>query len=149
MGKRTSHRRVVGIAAAALFGSVLGASGADARNELLRWTHPNPSQVQRFTVHWGNASRSYQQSRDVGIPPANGQGVYSVQIPVPDSSVVYVSVSAVGKNNLRSGKSNEQVRRPAAPPAPTPTPPPGGTPPGGFEPDPRLGAPGQPQVVVP
>jgi hypothetical protein len=85
------------------------ASAASARTELLRWQHPDPASVAGFKVYVGNAPGVYQTTLDVGMPTASG-GVYSYSLQVPDSSTVYVTVSAYGSTGLESPKSNEQQR---------------------------------------
>jgi hypothetical protein len=87
----------------------LVASPAFARSEVLRWSHPDPTSVVRFTIHVGTASRSYTQTIDAGKPtPVNG--VFSFTITVNDPDNVYVAVSATDANGLTSALSNEQLR---------------------------------------
>ncbi len=90
-------------------GLVALASAASARTELLRWQHPNPSDVAGFKVYIGNAAGSYQTTIDVGLPTALS-GVYSYSLSVPDSNSVYVAVSAYGPTGLEGTRSNEQLR---------------------------------------
>ena len=97
-----------------------------ARTEGLSWQHGDPSVVTGFRVHVGQASGSYQQVIDVGIPASSG-GTFSHTITVPDGDDVYVAITAYDANGLESVYSNEAFR--AAPP-PTVDP---------------LGQPGQPQ----
>lgn len=120
---RDFERRVLtiglGVATALLL-----AVGAAARTEQVRWTHPNPAEVQTFQVHVGSSSRAYTQTIDVGKPTRSGAGVYTYDLVVPDTAVVYLAVTATGPTQLRSAFSNEQVRNPGATGG-------GGTPPGG------------------
>lgn len=88
-------------------------SVAEARTENLRWTHPNPGEVQAFRVHLGAAPRSYTQTINIGLPTPDAAGVYTYSLQVPDGAVLFVAITAVGTTQLQSGFSNEQVRRPA------------------------------------
>ena len=116
----------------ALVATVLLASAAQARTEILRWQHGNPGEVARFTVHVGTSSGVYTQTIDVGKPsPQNG--VYTASVTVGDTADVFVAVSARGTNGLTSAPSNERFR--AAPSGPPPTTP--------------LGQPGRPTLVAP
>jgi hypothetical protein len=99
----------LGVATALLF-----AVGAEARTEQVRWTHPNPAEVQTFQVHVGPSPRAYTQTIDVGKPARSAAGVYTYDLVVPDTAVVYLAVTATGPTRLRSAFSNEQVRNPAA-----------------------------------
>jgi len=97
-----------GIRAAALGALLLvGASGASARTEQLRWQHPSVSSVSGFKVYVGNAAGVYQTTLDVGLPTASG-GVFSYSLQVPDSNTVFVTVSAYGPTGLEGAKSNEK-----------------------------------------
>jgi len=100
--------RKEGIRAAAFAVLLLaGASGASARTEQLRWQHPSAASVAGFKVYVGNAAGAYQTTLDVGLPSASG-GVFSYSLQVPDSSTVFVSVSAYGPTGLEGAKSNEK-----------------------------------------
>ncbi len=104
----TSRRTWRAACAAGLL--VLLAGEAQARNEQLRWQHPNPSTVAGFRVKVGSSSGSYQTTIDVGLPAPSG-GVYSYNLTVPDANSVYVVVTAYGPTGLESTPSNEQLRR--------------------------------------
>ena len=82
------------------------AAAANARTEVLRWQHPNPTAVAGFRVLVGNASGSYQTTLDVGLPTPSG-GVYSYSLQVPDPNTVFVVVSAYGPTGNESPRSNE------------------------------------------
>jgi hypothetical protein len=115
-----------------LAGALLLASGAQARTEVLRWQHANPSEVAHFTVHVGSSSGSYSQNLNVGVPAQQG-GAFVYDLTVADSADAYVAISAKGTNGLTSSLSNERLRAaPATPPPPAP-----------------LGTPGKPMVVSP
>jgi hypothetical protein len=87
----------------------LAPATAQARSELLRWQHANPSTVAGFKVYVGSSSGSYQTVIDVGLPvPVNGIYSFSLQVPDPDS--VYVAVSAYGPTGLEGPRSNEKLR---------------------------------------
>ena len=101
-------RRKGGICAIALTVLlIVGASAASARTEQLRWQHPSAASVAGFKVYVGNAAGVYQTTLDVGMP-APASGVFSYALQVPDSSTVFVSVSAYGPTGLESAKSNEK-----------------------------------------
>ena len=104
-GKVQQTMRATGVAIALL----IAASAAQARTELLRWQHPDPSAVAGFKVYVGSATGSYQTTLDVGKPTASG-GVYSYSLQVPDANSVFVVVSAYGPTGLEGAKSNEQQR---------------------------------------
>ena len=61
--------------------SVLGASIAEAREERIRWTHPNPSEVVRFEARYRGLTDpdSAYVTVDFGHPAAAG-GVYAVMM---------------------------------------------------------------------
>jgi len=113
--------------------TVLLAGPAWARNEVLRWQHPNAGQVASFNVHVGQSSGSYTQTIPVGKPSPSG-GVYTATITVANGDDAYVAISATGTNGLVSAVSNERFR----PASTTPPPPPPPTP---------LGTPGKPAVI--
>ena len=125
-------RRSQALGAMAGLASLLLAGAAQARTELLRWQHPNPSEVAGFTVHVGTSTGRYGQQVDAGLPvPQNG--IYTFNLTVADTQDAYVAISARGTNGLSSPPSNERFR-----PAPASPPPPA-----------ALGAPGRPIVVTP
>jgi hypothetical protein len=157
---RHGRGRRLWVALLAGAGALAAATAADARTETLRWTHPAPGTVRGFHVHVGPASRQYARAIDVGKPAPDANGVYSAQIQVGNTDVVYVSISAYGPGGT-SAYSNERLRRPAQTPPPPPgggsdggggNPPPGGG--GGGEPPPPsggegdLGVPGRPQIIL-
>ncbi len=113
-----SRRLALALGAAAFV--LAAATPALARNELLRWTHPNPNGVQGFRVHYGPSSRQYTKSVDVGLPQPDAAGVYVYDLVVPNAATIYVSVTAYGPSQLQSSFSNEQLR-----PPPVAGPPPG------------------------
>jgi hypothetical protein len=109
---------------------ILGApSMAQARTELLRWTHPDAGPIASFRVYFGTASRSYGAPVDAGKPAADSAGVRSYSLLVPasvENESLYIAVTAVGEDGQESLYSNEQVRTAAdETPPPSPPPPPG------------------------
>lgn len=105
---------------------VLGASQADARQEVLQWTHSDPGAVQRFEALYGSSSGAYGSPVDLGKPTPDGSGIYQGSITVGDTANVYVVVRAVGTTGEISSNSEERYR-----PAPTSSGGSGGTDTGG------------------
>ncbi len=105
MGRLLLSRSATLIALALL----LLASPALARSELVRWQHPDATNVVRFTIHVGNASRVYSQTINAA-KPTPVSGVYSYTITVNDPDSVYIAVSATDANGLTSALSNENLR---------------------------------------
>lgn len=100
--------RFTTIAIAVLLGLVLGTS-AQARSEVLRWTHTSPSDVVRFEAHVGSESRSYQKVVNLGMPEPNVDGIYEAAIEVGEGDDIFVALRAVGPD-AQSPLSNERVR---------------------------------------
>ncbi|MGI9432231.1 MAG: hypothetical protein ACR2PQ_08460 [Myxococcota bacterium] len=97
-------------AAGFLLAFLVCASQASARQETLRWTHPDSETVDRFEVHWGLASRLYTSTVDVGIPQVI-DGVFTQTLTVtPDDAVVFFAVTAVDATYGASQFSNERSR---------------------------------------
>lgn len=92
-----------------LGGLVLVPALASARTESLRWSHPSPQDVVRFELLIGTASLAYGETRNLGLPTPDGQGVYSSSFDVADETTVYIAIRAVG-SSLSSVPSNEGVR---------------------------------------
>jgi hypothetical protein len=103
---------------------VLFATSASARDESLRWTHPNPAEVVRFEALYRTSSQSYGNAITLGLPQPDAQGVYSGSITVPDTQDVYVAVRAVNAAGEASFLSNERFRPSAASGGEDPPPPP-------------------------
>ncbi len=103
---------------------LMAAGEAGARSERLRWTHPDPASVDRYTIHIGSASRSYDPARAVVVanPPTDADNAFYADITVGDNETVFVALTASG-DDLESVLSNERRR------------------------DPPLGQPGKPELV--
>lgn len=113
------------LAIAASLASWLGAAAlpASARQVEVRWLPAGGTPAVGYVVYVGQASRSYGQSTDVGLPPPDGSGVRSALIAgLPDDRDLYVAVTAYSADDLESGFSNESVVR-AIPTLPPPDPP--------------------------
>lgn len=102
---------------------LLGATNAEARQEVLQWTHPAATAVQRFEALYGSSTGVYGAPVNLGKPTPNSSGVYQGSITVGDAENIYVVVRAVGSNGEISPNSGERFRT-APPPPPPPT---GGT----------------------
>jgi hypothetical protein len=89
---------------------VLAAEVASARTETLRWTHPVPQDLARFEAFIGTSSGAYGAPSSLGLPQADGQGVFSATIEVADEADVYIAIRAVDNAGLTSSLSNERIR---------------------------------------
>jgi hypothetical protein len=117
-----SRALAAGISAALILGAP---SMAEARTELLRWTHPDSASVASFNVYFGTASRSYGAPVDAGKPAPDSAGVYSFSLQVPasvENQPLYIAMTASGGEGEESAYSNEKIRGPAGGLSP-PTPP--------------------------
>jgi len=106
-----------------LGGTLLASSPASARTEILRWTEPSGQDVVRFELLIGPSPSNHAETRDLGLPATDGQGIYTSSFVVPDEDDVYIAVRAVGSTGLLSPASNEQLRSGMV----VSTPPPGST----------------------
>lgn len=86
---------------------LFAAHAAHARTETLRWEYSEPSLVDGFRAHVGSSSRSYDQTIDLGLPTADGSGVFSRSVQVSDGATVYVAVTAYTNGGQQSPYSNE------------------------------------------
>jgi hypothetical protein len=105
-------RRVRGRSARAWLAAALlvaAASPAAADWTTLRWTHPDPSDVQNFRVHIGSRSGRYDRVLDVGKPSPDADGVFSYLVDLGDGDPVYVALTAIGHDGLESALSNERA----------------------------------------
>jgi hypothetical protein len=105
---------------------LLAAADSAARTERVRWTHPNSSTVDFFRVYSGPSSRSYTEQVDVSEPAVGSDGVFFVDLEVPDEATVYIAMTAHA-DGIASLLSNERVRNaastdPGGSPEPTPEP---------------------------
>jgi len=103
-----SSRPCFALALAATLLLAVGAA-AQTRTETLRWTHPTPSEVEGFRVHYGTSSRVYTQQIDVRLPPTDA-GAFVYDLVVPEADDIYVAVSAYDADGLSSVLSNEKMR---------------------------------------
>jgi hypothetical protein len=120
-----------GIGAALILGAP---SMAEARTEVLRWTHPDSGSVASFKVYYGTASGNYGTAIDVG-KPAPEAGIHAFPLEVPtgmENEDLFIAVTAVDAEGQESLYSNERTRE-----APTSEVPPADS----------LGQPGTPQLV--
>lgn len=80
-----------------------------AETTLLRWTHPNPSELTGFRVSIGYSSRNYEPQLELeldGFVPQNG--IFQVAIELDENRPIYVALRAVS-GDTTSGYSNERV----------------------------------------
>ena len=103
--KRTLLRTPVALTVLAI------AVAAHAGFTTLRWSDgsPQPSPVAGFQVYAGPNSRSYDTVIDVGIPTADGGGVFSIEVEIPDEAVTYLAVTAYDVLGRESDFSNEKI----------------------------------------
>jgi hypothetical protein len=90
-------------------GQLLVPALASARTESLRWSHPNPQEVVRFELLFGDVQGNYTETRNLGLPTPDGQGVYTDSFDVDDARSVYIVIRAIG-TSLPSDPSNVQFR---------------------------------------
>ena len=96
-----------GLALAMLF----YASPAQARPEVLRFTHAEPARVASFRVLVGSASGQsdlLDQTLTVGPPDAAGE--FAVLIDIASPATIYIRLTATGTDGTLSAASNEIQR---------------------------------------
>lgn len=83
---------------------------AQTRSELVRWQDPDNEGkgVIGYRIHWGESSRSYDQSLDVGIP-AFVSDAFESTIEVAADAEVYIAITAYNATH-ESFHSNESCR---------------------------------------
>ena len=101
----------LGLAVLCIF--TLSAGAAQARTEILRWTHPDASEVVGWEANIGPALGVYDQVIPLTNPQRGSDGVYQASIEVADDAVVYVTVRGVGSGGVRSPHSNVRERSPS------------------------------------
>lgn len=112
-------RRIIGSVTATVLAMMLLPMTAAAGSELIRWYHPNASNVTGFRIVQGSASGNFGAPLEVGLPtPSNG--VYSATINVSDTLDTYVAVVAYNADGS-SAPSNERLIAAASTPDPDPT----------------------------
>jgi hypothetical protein len=80
-----------------------------AESTVLRWTHPNPSEVTGFRVSIGYASRNYVPQLEVDLTGLTANNdIYQTTIELDESQPLYVSVRAFNDDGT-SAYSNERV----------------------------------------
>lgn len=95
---------------ALVLSALLIAATASARDEVLRWTHPDPSGLARFEALVGSSSGSYGAPISLGLPSPDGSGIYTATISVGDNDDVYIALQAVDTAGVASFPSNERFR---------------------------------------
>ena len=112
----------------AMLGLFAWAGAAEARTEIVQWTHSDPSTVDEFRIYVAPGNVAFDKAgsalTDAGVPtPA--AGVYEWALTVPDGDTVWVTVAAA--NSAGEGPhASPQLR--SAPPLPQPEPSPSPTP---------------------
>ena len=66
---------------------LFSASQVEARPENLRWTHLQPSNVQRFEARVSALDSSSTQTIDLGVPAADSDGIYEMAVEAGDDDV--------------------------------------------------------------
>jgi hypothetical protein len=99
---------------------------AEARTEILRWTHPEAGEVVSWEANIGSSQGSYDQVIPLTNPQRGSDGVFQASIEVADDADVFVTVRAIGEEGQRSPRSNERARSAGAsgPPPSAPLEPP-------------------------
>ena len=100
------------------------ASAAHARSETIRWSQSQPGLIASFQIRWGEASGSYPNVVEVGLPVPDSSGVYSHTLEVPEGAV-YVVARSRDLAGYYSTFSNEKVLSSSSQPPPPPPPDPG------------------------
>jgi len=122
MGDGMKPRRIIGSVTAMALAMMLLPMTAAAGSELIRWHHPNASNVTGFRIVQGSGPGNYGAPLEVGLPtPSNG--VYSATINISDTVDTYVAVVAYNADGS-SAPSNERLIATASTPDPDPTLPP-------------------------
>jgi hypothetical protein len=116
------------LACAGALGAALWAAPVEAGPVTVRWRHAEPGRVAGFRLHVGSEPGRYTRTIDLGLPPADFEGVYRAEVELPDDAPSYLAISAYGEGGEESARSNEMLRAPAPPAA-------------------GLGTPGRPRVV--
>ncbi len=101
----------------ALVGLALVAAGtAQARTEIIRWTHSGSVDAVAFKMYSSATPGSSGSSEiaDLSLAEAgpNAQGEYFYSIEVPDTATVYVTVTAVSDQDVESFRSNDKLLEP-------------------------------------
>lgn len=116
------------------------AASANARVEVIRWTHADPNTVDQFRIFVGAGHSPFDVATAVvinaGIPAPIGN-VYAYALTVPDEDSIWISVAAanvagqgpLAPAQLRAGLAPKPAPKPNPTPNPTPNPsgPPVGT----------------------
>ena len=105
-----SRALAAGIGAALILGTP---SMAEARTELLRWTHPDPGSVAGFNVYFGTASGSYGAPVNAEKPAPDSEGIhfFDLQVPVSvENERLYIAMTALDGDGQESPYSNERIR---------------------------------------
>ena len=94
---------------AALFLSLSASSVSGAETTLLRWTHPDPSDVTGFRVSIGYSPGNYVPELEVEFDGLTAQnGIFQATIEIDESQPVYVALRAFN-DEATSYYSNERV----------------------------------------
>ncbi len=80
----------------------------------IRWTHPNPSDVTGFTVHWGYAPGAYELEMNYEGNVADADGVFSLSLDLEPDRAIYIAVTA-SRDSETSVLANEQMIYEATP----------------------------------
>jgi len=88
---------------------LLLASTADARPEILNWTHSRPTEVQRFEARVSSTDGSSAQIFDLGVPTPLSDGIYEASLEVGTEDV-RIEMRAFGPGLVASAWTQPQVR---------------------------------------
>jgi len=79
---------------------------AEMRGVLVRW-RANPD-VAGYVIHWGRASNSYTDALDVGMPPADADGVVTFTLEIVGSGgTIFFALTSYDTSARMSAFSNE------------------------------------------
>lgn len=93
----------------ALLATLLVASAAQARTELIRWGHDDPDSVDFFRIHYGPAPGVYDQTVDLTSWTTVNPVTFIATIEVPDADTIYMAMTA-HSGGVASPYSNEKMR---------------------------------------
>lgn len=106
-----AHGLRLGLGAVTFAFGLLGSLSAHADTQLVRWYHPEPSNVDGFRILRGGSAESYEDDQDIGLPELTDD-VYSYAVEFLDSPETHVAIVAYNADGV-SAPSNSAVLSPS------------------------------------